>query len=273
MLSSATSNPALSPDALGEAFGSLRGTTTCSVGGIATKTAIFIGVAVAVGGVGYSLVQANPQWMLWINLAAFAVTLGVFFAIRARPGIAMGLGFVYAVAQGFLLGAVASMLDAWLVQAGIKTFGGVALSAAMITAAVTIGMLFLYVTRIVRPSRGLSMALGAAVLGICLMYLVAFLVSWLAPSYAGLFKYVTLQSALEGGTSAWIGLGVNALILVVAAFTLVPDFGAIEEAVVNKTPKSAEWYLAFGLLVGIAWIYFEAMRIAFRLALLLGNRE
>jgi uncharacterized YccA/Bax inhibitor family protein len=273
----ATSNPALATNALEAALGSMQDAslaqTRCSVGGIATKTAIFLGVAAAVGGVGYSIVQANPQWMLWINLTAVAVTLGVFFAIRARPAIAAGLGFVYAAAQGFLLGGVASLLDGILVQQGIQILGGVALSAALITLMVTVAMLSLYAFRIVRPSRGLSMAIGGATLAIMLLYLAAFATSWLAPSWAGAFKFITLKSAMEGGSSAWIGLGINVLILIVAAMTLVPDFGAIEESVAAGAPKGAEWYLAFGLLVSIAWIYFEALRLAFRLALLFSNRE
>ena len=34
-----------------------------------------------------------------------------------------------------------------------------------------------------------------------------------------------------------------------------------------------EWYCGFALLVTLAWIYYEAVKLAFRLAILLGNRD
>ena len=37
--------------------------------------------------------------------------------------------------------------------------------------------------------------------------------------------------------------------------------------------SSMEWYLGFALLVTLAWIYYEAVKLAFRLAILLGGRN
>ena len=34
-----------------------------------------------------------------------------------------------------------------------------------------------------------------------------------------------------------------------------------------------EWYCGFALLVSLAWIYYESVKLAFRLALLVGNRD
>ncbi|MEE9129848.1 MAG: Bax inhibitor-1/YccA family protein [Phycisphaerales bacterium] len=38
-------------------------------------------------------------------------------------------------------------------------------------------------------------------------------------------------------------------------------------------PKQMEWYCGFALLVSLAWSYYEAVKLAFRLAILLGNRD
>ena len=269
----ASTNPALSNSALDTALRPLSREGTATAGGVAMKTAMFLSIAAALGGVGYSIVQRYPQGMLLINLGALVVTLGVFFGIRAKPQAAMILGYLYAAAEGVLLGGVASLLDSILAQSGNAMFGGVALTAALLTAGVTVSMLFLYTTRIVRPSQTLAMVLSGATLGIMLVYLAAFLFSWLLPSSAGVFKFVTLQGAMEGGSAAWIGLGVNVLILLVAAFWLVIDFGQVEAAIESGAPKQAEWYLAFGLLVTLAWVYFECLKLAFRLAMILGNRK
>ncbi len=268
-----STNPALSNSALETALRPLSREGTATVGGVAIKTAMFLSIAAALGGIGYSLVQSNPQAMILINLAALVVTLGVFFGIRARPGAAMILGYVYAAAEGVLLGGVAALFDILLARSGKAMFGGVALTAALLTAGVTVSMLFLYTTRIVRPTKTLAMVLSGATLGIMVVYLAAFLLSWIFPSTAGAFKYITLQSAFEGGSAAWIGLGVNVVILLVAAFWLVIDFGQVEAAIESGAPKQAEWYLAFGLLVTLAWVYYECLKLAFRLAMILGNRK
>ncbi|MDZ4831749.1 MAG: Bax inhibitor-1/YccA family protein [Phycisphaerae bacterium] len=268
-----SSNPALSPRAFQDAFGSAVSRDVATAGGVAVKTAMFVSIAAALGGVGYGVVRTNPGLMLPINLVALVVTLGVFFGIRAKPSLAMALGFLYATVQGFLLGGVAAMLDLILAQSARGLPGGVALTAALMTCGVTAAMLLLYTMRIVKPSRTLAMVLSSATLGIGLVYLAAFLVSWLVPSWAHVFKFVTLQSAMDGGSGAWLGLGINVVILLVASFWLVLDFGRIEEALTSGAPKSGEWYLAFGLLVTLAWVYFECLKMAFRIAQLLGARK
>jgi uncharacterized YccA/Bax inhibitor family protein len=34
-----------------------------------------------------------------------------------------------------------------------------------------------------------------------------------------------------------------------------------------------EWYLAFGLVVTLAWVYLEALKLVFRLAQMFGSRK
>ena len=65
----------------------------------------------------------------------------------------------------------------------------------------------------------------------------------------------------------------NVFILGIASLWLIIDFGMVEEKVVAAAPKHMEWYLGFALLVTLAWIYYEAVKLAFRLAILLGNRN
>ena len=47
----------------------------------------------------------------------------------------------------------------------------------------------------------------------------------------------------------------------------------IEEMIDNGAPKQSEWYGAFTLIVSLAWVYYEAVKLVFRLALLFGNRD
>jgi uncharacterized YccA/Bax inhibitor family protein len=61
--------------------------------------------------------------------------------------------------------------------------------------------------------------------------------------------------------------------LFVASLWLLVDFAQIDEAVAAGAPKSMEWMLAFGLIVTLAWVYLEALKLAFRLAAMFGERK
>ncbi|MGA1265656.1 MAG: Bax inhibitor-1/YccA family membrane protein [Phycisphaerales bacterium] len=47
----------------------------------------------------------------------------------------------------------------------------------------------------------------------------------------------------------------------------------VDEAVQSGAPASSEWYLAYGLLVSLVWIYLESMKIIFRLAMIMGGKR
>ena len=55
----------------------------------------------------------------------------------------------------------------------------------------------------------------------------------------------------------------------IAALSLVLFFGTVDAGVEAGAPKDVEWYLAFGLVVELIWLYAELMRL---LALLARNR-
>ena len=57
--------------------------------------------------------------------------------------------------------------------------------------------------------------------------------------------------------------------IVLAALSLVLDFGTIEAGVQTGAPKELEWYLGFGLMVTLIWLYISILKL---LALLSRNR-
>ena len=54
-----------------------------------------------------------------------------------------------------------------------------------------------------------------------------------------------------------------------SVISLVLDFGTIEAGVQVGAPKELEWYLAFGLMVTLIWLYITILKL---LALLARNR-
>jgi len=113
--------------------------------------------------------------------------------------------------------------------------------------------------------------LSTATLGIMLCYLI----SWpLALLFHLSLPLISMSAALNDyGGVGLIGLGLNFVILIVAACWLINDFALIEEKISSDSPKYMEWYCGFALLVSLAWIYYESLKLVVRLASLLGSRK
>jgi uncharacterized YccA/Bax inhibitor family protein len=262
-----SSNPVLAADDLGNVFRSgamdRSERTTATVQGVVNKTTLLALIATAAGCGGWAMVSAFPS-TLWIaSIASLVVTLVIFFALRGNPARAMVLGPIYAAVQGFLLGGISMVFQSILVSQGIAVPGGIALQAFVITIAMLLSMLTLYSLGILRGGATFTRVLSVATLGIMLTYLVSFVMSLFGAS----MPFLSIGSAMEGG------LGINLLVLVVAALWFVVDFRQIEEMVAAGAPKQMEWYGAFGLIVTLAWVYLEALKLAFRLAMLFGRRD
>jgi len=267
-----SSNPVLSDSALDRLVSDGQGVTrgdTASIPGVMQKTGFCTILAVCAGAAGYSLVQANPS-LLWISwIVSLVVSLVLFFTMMSRPGLAKIGAPIYAMSQGFFLGALSLMLEGILASQGITAVGGLALQAFVITGSLMATMLALHTFGIIKAGPRFTSVLMLVTGGIMVAYLVSLVMSLFGAS----MPFLSLGSAFSGGSGALIGLGLNALILVVAALWLLVDLAKIDEAVAAGAPKSMEWMLAFGLIVTLAWVYFEALKLAFRIAALFGNRD
>ena len=263
-----SSNPVLADGRLDSA---LRGAQTAeapaTIGGVVNKTCLCLAVAVVFGAIGNSVVKTNPGLLGIVNIVSFIASLGVAFAMYGRPAWASVLTPIYAAAQGFFLGAVALVLDAILAKNGIKLAGGVALQAFLVTAGVSTACLLLYRSGAVRISERGAFVLWCLVLGIAITYLIAFVLGFFGIQV----PFLSLPTQAGASNAAFIGLAINGVILFVAAFTLVADIQQVDMAVRGGAPASAEWYLAYGLLVSLIWIYMESLKIVFRLAMIFGG--
>jgi uncharacterized YccA/Bax inhibitor family protein len=253
-------NPALSEKFV-ETQLSAASTRSMTVGGVSFKTLILLIVLVAGGawgwasavkpvavdiGGGYANTTVTIPGGFW--LASFgAFFLGIMIVVQPRR--AALLGVLYAVCEGFCLGAVSAMFDAQT--------DGIVGAAVLSTMCVFLVSLLLYVTRLVKPTRKLAFAVIAGMGGLALLYFFVFILS--------IFNWGWLYS----DNFRTIGLVVTTLAIVLAALSLVLDFGTIEAGVQAGAPKEFEWYLAFGLMVTLVWLYISILKL---LALLSRNR-
>jgi len=265
-----SSNPVLSDQSLGRVIGQIGDrTNTASVQGVLAKTGICTLLAVAAGAGGYALAQVYPQTYMITLIGSMVISLILFFVMWSKPTAAIVCAPIYSISQGAFLGCLSLVLESMLASRGIAVPGGLALQAFIITGSVMAAMLALHTFGIIRAGPRFQSVLAVATMGLCLAMLVAFIVSLCGVS----MPWLSLSGAFGGGSAAWIGLGINAAILLLASLWLLVDLAQIDEAVAAGAPKSVEWLLAFGLIVTLAWVYLEALKLAFRIAAMFGERK
>jgi len=245
--------------------------TTTTIQGVVNKTAVLVAIAVASGAGGYVLLGKFPS-AIWIaSIASFLLVLGFGFFLCRKPQLAMVIGPIYAVIEGVFLGGFTALADNILAAQGLEAaLGGVGLQAFIITIACVVSMLGLYAARIIQPTARFKAVLFTLTGAIMIAYLVSFVMSLFGASLP-LISFASAVSAT--GTMGFLGLGINVFILIVASLMLIVDFGEVEAAARAGAPKYMEWYFGFALLITLAWIYFEAVKLTVRLAVLFGGRE
>ena len=177
-------------------------------------------------------------------LGGFVIALVVFVSRPKNPAALMSL---YAILEGMAVGAMSLALE-------LTAYKGIALQAVFGTMAITGTMYIMYTSRIIRPPPAFNKIVGGLVISIMFLYLASFILQ----VFSG-YDVPFLHS------SGPIGIGVTAFILVVAALTLISDFGFIESGTRYGAPKNMEWYAAFGILISLIWIYIETLRLLAKL--------
>ena len=226
---------------------------TMTVGGTAAKTFFFLLVLVGGGawgwaaatkpvatdiGGGFGNTTVTIPGGFWLA-SIFALFIGIFIAVNPRRAAVFGV--VYALLEGFCLGAISAAFDA-------QTDGIVA-AAVLCTVGVFVVALFLYATRIVRPTQRMAFGVIAGLGGLGLFYLFV----WVLAIFDASFLY-------SDQFRTW-GIVISLLAIVLAALSLTLDFGSIEAGVDAGAPKYLEWYCAFSLMVTLIWLYITILRL------------
>lgn len=245
-------NPALQASTfldLGSGAVVRRDDKAMSLSGTAGKTALLLALATVtaafawrqtLGADGLPLPVAGA-YALGGALAGLVFALVTIFRKTWAPVTAP----LYALAEGFFLGAVSAVYEA--------RFGGIVFQAVLLTFCTLLALLAAYRSGWIKPTENFKLGVAAATGGIALVYL--------ATLVLGLFD-VRIPYLHDAGL---IGIGFSLAVVVVAALNLVLDFDFIETGVAQGAPKYMEWYGAFGLMVTLVWLYVEFLRLLSKL--------
>lgn len=218
-----------------------------TINGTINKTGILVLIALVTGAWGWNKVAVSPQLLMPFFWTSLVVSIGCFFAIRARPLWASKIGPIYAAVEGVFLGALSGLLE--------QVYPGIAMQAAVATMATVIGMLIAYRTGIIRATPMFKKVIITATMGIMVFYGISIIASLFGIHF----------SVNQFGNSSMLSIGLSLFIVVIAAMNLILDFDFIERGAADGAPKHMEWYGAFGLMVTIVWLYIEMLRLISKL--------
>lgn len=199
---------------------------------------------------GAAMGWAVPVLMVVGFLGGFVLGLVNIF----KKAVSAPLILVYALFEGMALGGLSGLLD--------RMYPGVAVQAVIATLGVFAVSLFLFKSGRVRAT-----AKSVKFLLIGMGGLIIF----------GLTNLVLTMTGVTGGQ--WglrgvevfgipLGVIIGILAILMAAFSLIVDFGQIQDAVNAQAPAAESWRCAFGLTLNLVWMYVEIIRV---LAILRGD--
>jgi uncharacterized YccA/Bax inhibitor family protein len=235
------------PAGLGGGFGGMPGDTRPTAGAadrpltvddVVQKTALNAVVAIAVG----VLVAISGLYLL--GIVGFIVGLVVALIIIFKQSTNPALVLTYSVAEGMALGALTGALEA-----SSNQYAGIGFQAILGVVGVFIGMLVVYKTGAIRVTPRLTkMVIGAAI-GVIVLMLANLVVSFFTADGLGL---------RSGGPLAIV---FSLVCIGIGAFMLLLDFDQADQAVKAGVPARFAWYLAFGFMTTLVWLYIEILRL------------
>ena len=227
-------NPAFS-----QGFGINQSVTgeVMTLDGTVNKTGILLGLCVGGAYFGWNA----PGLVLPAILIGFVIALFTIFRPKNSPYTAPA----YAAIEGVALGGITMIFEAQYPGIGIQAIG--------LTFGILASLLFCYKSGIIKPTENLRLMIFAGTMGIFILYLVSYIMSFFGNSIGFIHS------------NGLFGIGFSLFVVAIASLNLVLDFDFIEEGAEKGMPKYLEWYGAFSLMVTLIWLYLEILRLLTKL--------
>src|SRR5215218_8469593 len=203
---------------------------------VVTKTGASFLVTVLAAAAVWAL-PGQAAWGLALPAVLIAFVLGLFIAFKqiANPAATLTYGALYGVALGAISEAFNDIYPGIVIQALIGTFG------------VFGGMLVVYKTGAIRVTPKLT------------RWVIGALVGALVLSLANFVAYFFVDDGLQLRSDGTVAIIFSLVMIGIAAFLLLLDFDMADEAIRRGAPAKFAWYIAFGLLVTVVWLYIEIL--------------
>lgn len=206
---------------------------------VVTKTATTLAITIGTGAATY-VVGGGAAMALALPAAIVGLVLSMVIIFKKK--VSPALVIAYSAVEGVFLGGI-SYLFASMVNPGII------MQAIAGTMGVFAAMLVVYKTGAIRVTPKLTKWIIGAMAGVAVLMLVNLVASFFVTGGLGL---------RDGGP---LGIGFSLLCIGIAAFSFLLDFDAADRAIKGGVDAKASWYIAFGLMTTLVWLYLEILRL------------
>lgn len=211
------------------------------------KTVIAFVVLLATAAVGWFI----PVLMIPAAIVGFVLALVNIFKKKPSPPLVLA----YAAAQGLFVGGISAFFE--------TQFEGIVTQAVLGTFAVVAVVLVLFANGKIRASKRATKVFMVAIVGYMLFSLINL----------GLMLFGVTDSAfglrsVEIIPGVPLGVVIGIFVILLASYSLVLDFDAVQTGVQRGAPAIWGWQAAFGIMVTVIWLYLEILRL---LAILRGD--
>jgi uncharacterized YccA/Bax inhibitor family protein len=208
---------------------------------VAKTTGAFVVLLVGAT-VGYLTTPTMPFLFWGAAIVGFVLALVNIFKKEPSPALILA----YAGVQGIFLGGISLIYE--------TAYSGIIAQAVIGTLAVFGVTLALFASGKVRASARATKVFLIAMVGYVVFSLINMVLIWTGVN--------TDPWGLLGAEIFGIPLGlvIGVVVILMAAYSLVLDFDAIQQGVRNRAPKKYGWTGAFGILVTVIWLYLEILR-------------
>jgi len=210
--------------------------------GVAFKS-IYFGILTILSAVAsIILIQKVPDIINGLLIGAL-IGASVFGIIAAfAPNTIPVTGSIYCALIGLCMGAAS-----WAVE---QVWPGVVTLALLSTVITFVTISVLFGLGLIKPTKRAMAVVFSALISIMLIGIIAFVVSLRVPSLWNLFFGNSLLS-----------IGISIIMVFIASFFVLCDIAQIQTIVSMGLNKKLEWRAAYGLVIGIIWLYLEFLRL------------
>ncbi|MFL6149311.1 MAG: Bax inhibitor-1/YccA family protein [Pseudonocardiaceae bacterium] len=221
--------------------GALTTTRPMTVDDVVTKTGITLAVLIATGVATY----LSGLWGLALPAAliGFVLAMVVIFKKLVSPPLILA----YAAVEGVFLGGISGVIGQYVQR--VTGSNSIVLEAITGTVLVFVGMLVVYKTGAVRVTPRFTKWITGALIGVVGLMIVNLIANFFIPGGLHL---------RDGGPLAIL---FSLVVIGIAAFSLLLDFDAADQAIRAGAPERTAWYIAFGLTVTLVWLYLEILQL------------
>lgn len=209
--------------------------------GVARKALFYIALVLVGAFGGLALMVANTElFVTMLIISLFTTTIFALFAFLI-PSAAKVFGSLYCLAEGLLVGVVSLAFEA--------VAPGVVLAALLSTVVVLTLVVTLFLTGTVKVTSKFIRFLMIFALSI----LVTMLLLWIISLFIQIEFDFRIMAVVSG------------IMIFLCTLYLFFDLEMIRRVVEGGAPKFFEWYVAFGLVFTLVWLYMEILPLLARL--------